>query len=789
MSDDVFTGTNANDVFHGGSGNDTVLFAGNAAGYGIEIESGFIVVTDIDASDGDTGIDVLTGIETLYFWDRAYTLQGYSTPSTEGEFWVNSNIADYQGFSAVAALADGGYIISWVNNLPDGSSLGIYAQRYDANGNAVGGETHINTSPPSYQNSVGVTALADGGYIISWGSHQDGSGSGVYAQRYDVEGNAVGVETRINAVTAGNQFAPHIAALANGGYAATWYSNHSGGTYDIYVRLFDAGGNALGTEFRVNTYTANDQTTAEITASQDGGFVIAWSSSLQDGSGSGVYEQRFDASGNRIGGEIQVHTTTLVDQRIEDIVTLDDGGHIIVWLSNHGGNNTDVFTQRYDANGNRVGGETRVNTTLPNYEGDARITALDDGGYVVVWSSCPLDGAWNFEVYAQRFAANGNRVGGETRINTYTNDGQQLPDVAGLPDGGYVVTWTSGLQDGSLSGVYAKRFDAAGQELSSGVEITGTAQDDTIYAGYGIQTLEGLAGNDVLFGGLGNDTLIGGSGSDALAGGFGDDLYILEDNDTVVEDAGAGIDTVRSSVTYTLSDNVENLVLTGSGAINGTGNNQHNTITGNSGKNTLNGGSGGFDTLIGGLGNDTYVLSDADAIVEAVDGGIDTVKAAISYTLGSTLEKLTLTGATAINGTGNALNNTIIGNNGNNMLAGAAGNDTLTGSNGQDVFLFNTALNASNNKDTITDYVVADDSIQLAQAIFSNLATGTLSAANFRANANGKAVDGDDYILYETDTGKLFYDADGNGAGAKVLFAVIGDLTHPPLSATEFTVI
>lgn len=201
----------------------------------------------------------------------------------------------------------------------------------------------------------------------------------------------------------------------------------------------------------------------------------------------------------------------------------------------------------------------------------------------------------------------------------------------------------------------------------------------------------GNALNNVLKGNTGNNLLDGGGGADTLQGGAGNDTYRVDNAaDGVIENANEGVDTVQSSVTYTLSANVENLTLTGTAAINGTGNTLNNALTGNSANNVL----------AGGQGDDSYVITSGDTVVENGNEGIDTVQAAFTYALGANVENLTLTGTSRINGTGNALNNVLTGNAANNSLSGGGGGDRLEGGGGTD-----TLIGGSGN-----DYYVIDDS-------------------------------------------------------------------------------
>ncbi|MFN6232308.1 MAG: DUF4347 domain-containing protein [Dolichospermum sp.] len=229
-----------------------------------------------------------------------------------------------------------------------------------------------------------------------------------------------------------------------------------------------------------------------------------------------------------------------------------------------------------------------------------------------------------------------------------------------------------------------ERFDLS--SFTGTISFDGTTGNDWIKAG---------TGDDILIAGDGNDYLNGGVSADLLIGGKGNDTYVVDNvGDVIAEGLNGGIDTVESSITWTLRANLENLTLQGTTAINGTGNNLNNIITGNTGNNVLNGGLGN-DTLIGGLGNDTligrlgndsyYVDNAADIIKENANAGTDSVfSTAATYTLRANVENLTLQGTTAINGTGNTLNNIITGNVADNVLTGNAGADTLTGGVGND---------------------------------------------------------------------------------------------------------
>nr|WP_281417351.1 calcium-binding protein [Gemmobacter fulvus] len=194
-----------------------------------------------------------------------------------------------------------------------------------------------------------------------------------------------------------------------------------------------------------------------------------------------------------------------------------------------------------------------------------------------------------------------------------------------------------------------------------------------------------------MIGGVLGDTLNGGLGADTMVGGAGNDTYVVDNAaDAVTEISGGGEDTIRASVSYTLASEVEVLELTGVGVISGTGNDRANLLVGNAGANVLDGALGA-DTMMGGIGNDIYLVDNlSDVIVEATSGGADTARAITSYVLAENVENLELTGTFAINGTGNAIGNSITGNSAANIIDGGAGVDTMSGGAGNDIYTVDT---------------------------------------------------------------------------------------------------
>jgi Ca2+-binding RTX toxin-like protein len=227
--------------------------------------------------------------------------------------------------------------------------------------------------------------------------------------------------------------------------------------------------------------------------------------------------------------------------------------------------------------------------------------------------------------------------------------------------------------------------------------ITGNASANQLVGAAGNDTLAGGAGTDTLLGGDGDDVLDGGSGDDVMRGGTGNDIYVVDSaSDQVLEDAGAGSDTVQTVISFVLGTNLEDLVLLGAASIDGTGNAAGNSITGNAGDNRLDG-KAGDDTLAGGEGDDTYVVdSTGDEVIEETGAGHDVVRSSVAYALGANVEELVITQTLApVSGSGNALDNRLENQSTwGAILSGGAGNDTLIGGAADDTFDFTGAAGA-----------------------------------------------------------------------------------------------
>jgi hypothetical protein len=586
-----------------------------------------------------------------------------------------------------------------------------------------------------------------------------------------------------------------VAALA---YNSTSDKPVEGSTRSFDVSANDGFGWSPGATFTVTLHATNDAPTGAVTIAglpAMGQVLTADTSKLVDPDGLGAFSYQWSAGGTPIGGATG-NTYTVQPEDVNTAIT------VAVSYVDAGGTSESVLSTATAP----VTAGTTGNDVITGTSGDDVLAALAGNDIV------------------NGLGGNDTINGGPGADHLDGGEGSDLYIVAASNEHGvaeFADTGTTGTDEVLFTATSGTLTIFAGDSGIETVAASGTGAVAIVAtAAPNALSIVGNAGANKLTGTAFADTIDGGAGTDTMTGGNGDDTYLVDNVKDVVKEASStgGIDTVISVVNYTLVNNVENLTLSGSAAINGVGNALSNTITGNSATNVIDG-KAGVDVLDGADGSDVYMIDSpndhlAAEIADSGVSGVDEVRfAANSGTLtlfsGDTgIERVVIgtgTGANAVStGTGaagvnaSAVGNglTIIGNAGPNVLTGTAyddtivggaGNDTLTGGNGADTFVFNAA-----GKDTITDFAPGTDVLQFSLAKFAAVgsAPGALDPNAFWSAAGAVAGhDADDRIVYDTNTGILYYDVDGSGGIAAVAVAVLGTVTHPALGASDIQVI
>lgn len=455
--------------------------------------------------------------------------------------------------------------------------------------------------------------------------------------------------------------------------------------------LTDEESYAMADGERAVAYVGSDAFTAVGNALDNTIFAGDAGSSLRGEAGSDVLIG--GAGADRLDGGVGIDT--LIGGDGDDVYVVENAGDVVVEKAN--------------------GGADEVRTTLTAYTLDADIENLTYTG------AAAFTGTGNAAANVLTGGDGGARLSGgagDDRLNGGGGadllDGGIGDDVAagGAGDDVYVVDSAGDrVIEAVGGGMDEVRTALASHTLSDHVEKlaytgagafsgTGNDQANAIIGGAGSDRIFGRGGDDRIEGGAGDDLLDGGVGDDVMTGGLGDDVYVVDSTaDRIVESAGQGTDEVRTTAAaYTLSDDLEKLTHTGTGAFTGTGNKSDNVLTGGSGANRLLGGEGadllngggggdhldggaGVDRMVGGGGDDVYVVDGhRDAVIEERGGGTDEIRTTLStFVLSGEVENLTFVGTGGFQGMGNALDNILVGGSGQNRLLGGAGKDQLIG--------------------------------------------------------------------------------------------------------------
>jgi hypothetical protein len=279
------------------------------------------------------------------------------------------------------------------------------------------------------------------------------------------QGNPLGPEFRVNTYTTSAQIVPAVASDASGNFVVVWSSSAQDGSgYGVFGQRYASAGDPLGPEFQVNTYTTGLQFSPSVAGGAAGSVIVVWYSALQDGSGFGIVGRRYSNAGTPLGPEFTVNTYTTGGQ-VEPMVASDGVGNFVVaWNDDaQDGSGWGVSARRYSSTGTPLGPEFRVNTSTTGHQLYPSVAAESGGNFVVVWSG--LGDGSDYGIFGQRYSPTGAPSGPEFRVNTYTSSRQWHASVAANPAGGFTVVWASNLQDGSSYGIFGQRYAAGGAPL------------------------------------------------------------------------------------------------------------------------------------------------------------------------------------------------------------------------------------------------------------------------------------------------------------------------------------
>jgi len=330
------------------------------------------------------------------------------------EFQINNFTNSDQVLPSVAMDGSGSFVVAWTSIGQDRSGGGVFARRFGSTGTPKGREFRVNTFTMNYQTNPSVAVDGSGNFVVVWSSDgQDGSFYGVFARRFDRAGARLGGEFQVNTHTTYPQDHPVVAMDGSGNFVVAWQSlGQDGAGYGVFAQRFDSAGVPVGGEFQVNTHTSDQQYDPSIAVGSSGNFVVAWTSRAQEAFDLGVFAQLFDSAGAPVGGEFQVNTYTTGDQHHPSVALLASGDFVVTWdcLGQDRINSIGIFAQRFDSVGGRVGGEFQVNTYTTNDQFGPSIAVDGSGKFVVAWTSDGQDYSGE-GVFGQRYCANGDLDG------------------------------------------------------------------------------------------------------------------------------------------------------------------------------------------------------------------------------------------------------------------------------------------------------------------------------------------------------------------------------------------
>ena len=385
------------------------------------------------------------------------------TPPLGTEFQINTFTTRDQSYGGLSMDRAGNFVVTWFSKNQDGDQYGVLGRRYDANGDPKAGEFVANTYSTGNQFFPVVAADPSGRFVVAWMSLQDGSSHGIFGQRYDAAGIRVGAEFPANAFTTGNQSFPAVASDPASNFVVVWESyGQDGSQGGIFGQRYDNTGAKVGAEFQVNTYTGYFQNYPHVAMNGSGGFVVVWSGMGAGTFLKGIFARRYDAAGTPLGDQFRVNSTSYfaLGGNTEAVAMDRAGDFVVVWSGYTAGGSAvtagpDLIGRRYDSAGAAFGDEFRINAFSTGAQTNPAVAMDGAGNFIAAWQS-PRDGS-GFGAFARRYDRFGTPVTEEFQINAYTTGNQGAPRVATTDTGRFVVAWDSYGQDGYGKGVFGRR--------------------------------------------------------------------------------------------------------------------------------------------------------------------------------------------------------------------------------------------------------------------------------------------------------------------------------------------
>ena len=348
-------------------------------------------------------------------------------------------------------------MVAWEDVIVDPPTVfwDVNGRLFDASGAPVDDDFQVNTYEPDIQERPSPAMWPDGSFVVVWNEarNQEGSYGGIFGQRFDADGDPIGGDFHVNLNGATqSRPAPDVAIWDDGSFIVVWCGAGPGDDDGISGLRFDSMGLPVGLEFQVNTYTTFRQTRPTVATTPDGSFIVAWTSAYQDFSLESIFSQRFDADATPQGPEFRVNTYTLGRQRLPDIATTAAGDFVVIWNSYDGqdGSDSGVFGQSFAADGTPRGDEFIVNTTTADHQLRPKIANVSRNRFVVVWQD-------DDDPTARMLNSEGQPIGDEFMVTTYVTGHQQNARVAAAGSE-FVVVWGSVGQDGDRGGIFGQRF-------------------------------------------------------------------------------------------------------------------------------------------------------------------------------------------------------------------------------------------------------------------------------------------------------------------------------------------